>query len=244
MARTIRYRQIADDLRRQIDGGALAAGQVLPSEADLSAEYDASRVTVRKALELLRDERRVDSRQGFGWFIPADPLQQSLARLGTVDAQLAASDRTSQRHVTGFAFVAPPPEVAEVLGPGPVLEVQRQHLADDRPFARITVWCPERLGASLSRADVEAAPFHDLLEVAWGGATQTIGAQAAAATDAELLDVPPGSPVLVCHRITRDAEGTAVLMSEHVFPAHLTEFVVELPTRSASMNPSGLRLVE
>jgi GntR family transcriptional regulator len=35
-----------------------------------------------------------------------------------------------------------------------------------------------------------------------------------------------------------------VLLSEHVFPAHRTEFVVDLPHAAASVAPSGLRLVE
>jgi GntR family transcriptional regulator len=38
---------------------------LLPSEAELSSEFSVSRVTVRKALEMLRDEGLVDSRQGF-----------------------------------------------------------------------------------------------------------------------------------------------------------------------------------
>ena len=33
-------------------------------------------------------------------------------------------------------------------------------------------------------------------------------------------------------------------MSEHVFPARRTEFVVELPQAEPSIVPSGLRLVE
>ena len=35
-----------------------------------------------------------------------------------------------------------------------------------------------------------------------------------------------------------------VLMSEHLFPAHRTEFVVELPFAEPSTTPAGLRLVE
>jgi hypothetical protein len=50
--------------------------------------------------------------------------------------------------------------------------------------------------------------------------------------------------VLRCERITSSADGAAVLVSEHVFPAHLTEFVVDLPHADASIAPSGLRLVE
>ena len=33
-------------------------------------------------------------------------------------------------------------------------------------------------------------------------------------------------------------------MSDHLFPAHRTEFVVELPFAEPSISPAGLRLVE
>jgi GntR family transcriptional regulator len=54
--------------------------------------------------------------------------------------------------------------------------------------------------------------------------------------------VPAGSPVLVVRRVTVDVAGAPVLVSEHVFPAHLTEFSVELPAAGASA-AEGLRLV-
>jgi len=106
------------------------------------------------------------------------------------------------------------------------------------------VWCPEQLGKGLSLADVERAPFYELLDAELGGATQTIAATAATSADAELLQIPPASPVLLCRRTTRTVAGEAVLYSEHVFAAHRTEFVVDLPVADRSMAPSGLRLVE
>jgi GntR family transcriptional regulator len=242
--RPVRYLAIAADLRERVGRGEFAAGRLLPSEAELSAAYDASRVTVRKALEELREEGLVDARQGFGWFVAADPLRQSLGRLGTIESQLAASGVTPQRQILDFEFVAPPPWVAAELGAGKVLCVRRLNLADGEPFARVTVWCPERLGSSLSRDEVERAPFYELLPVEFGGATQTIGAEAASATDAEVLAVPEGSPVLVCRRVTHGVDGAPVLLSEHVFPAHRTEFVVDLPHTDRSIAPTGMRLVD
>lgn len=239
----MRYRQIADDLAGRVVAGEFGAGRLLPSEAALSRDYDASRVTVRRALEELRTQGLVDSRQGFGWFVAADPLQQSLGRLGTIEAQLSASGATTERRILDFAFVPPPPEVAAVLGPGTVLQVRRVNLADGEPFARVTVWCPDDLGAELSRSEVERTPFYELLPVALGGASQTIGAAAASPDDAEVLAVPAGSPVLRCRRVTTSVDGRPVLVSEHVFPAHRTEFVVDLPASVPSMAPSGLRLV-
>ena len=49
---------------------------------------------------------------------------------------------------------------------------------------------------------------------------------------------------LLCERVTRSVAGEAVLLSRFVFPAHLTEFVVELPKADQSIAPSGLRLVD
>ncbi len=239
-----RYRSIADDLRQKVAAGLYTAGHLLPSEAELSRAYEASRVTVRRALEVLREEGLVDARQGFGWFVAVDPLRQSLGRLGTIEAQLAASGVRSERRILDFGFVAAPTRVRTVLGTDTVLEVRRLNLADGAPFARVTVWCPEGLGATLSRADVERAPFYELLDGPLGGAVQTIGAALVDLTDAELLQVPVGSPVLRCERTTSDPSGRPVLYSEHIFPAHRTEFVVDLPVAEPSIAPTGIRLVD
>ena len=51
--------------------GTYGAGRLLPSESELGSEFDASRVTIRRALETLRDDGLVDARQGFGWFVAA-----------------------------------------------------------------------------------------------------------------------------------------------------------------------------
>jgi GntR family transcriptional regulator len=240
--RAVRYRDIATQLRSEIAGGEPAPGSVLPSEATLSKRFGTSRVTIRRALELLRDDGLLESRQGAGWFVSLDRLRQRLGPLGTIEAQLAASARVSRRQVLSFAFTTPPAWVAPLLDTDEVLEVTRRNLADDVAFARVTVWCPAEVGRHLTRAQVEEHSFYELLDVGLGGATQTIGAAAADEADAQLLGVPPGSAVLRCTRVTTGTDGTPLLVSEHVFPGHLTEFVVDLPA-PASIEPTGLRLV-
>ena len=244
MSRTIRYRVIGDDLRIRLTSEEFGPGDLLPSEADLSLHYDASRVTIRKALEILRDEGLISSRQGFGWFVAALPVPQTLTRLSTIEEQLDRLGMSTERQVLSFAFIAADPDIADLLGVDEVLEVRRCNLADGKPFARVTVWCPAALASELSRADVERTPFVSLLDIDFGGATQTIGADAAGEDDAALLLVPVGSPVLRARRVTFDATGAAVLVAEHVFAAHRTEFVVDVPREDVSWVPAGLRLVQ
>ncbi|MEN9644855.1 MAG: hypothetical protein RL238_1524 [Actinomycetota bacterium] len=240
--RTIRYQEIAHTLRHRVQ--AEGPGHVLPSESDLSAEFGVSRVTIRRALETLRDEGVVESRQGFGWFVSTAPLQQRLSSLETIESQLEARGLRTERQILEFAFVDAPPHVAARLHAQQVLRVKRLNLADGAPFAVVTVWCPADAGQHLSRRDVERKPFYELLGVQLRGAVQTIGAAAVSDTDAALLEVPPGSPVLRCERLTTTVDQQPILLSEFIFPAHRTEFTVELPNAEPSIVPGGLRLVE
>lgn len=240
--RTIRYQEIANTLRERVV--AEGPGHVLPSESDLSAEFEVSRVTVRRALETLRDEGVLDSRQGFGWFVATAPIQQRLGSLDTIEGQLSKRGVQAQRRILEFAFVTAPAHVAAALNTSQVLRVKRLNLADGQPFAVVTVWCPADRGQHLSRRDVERQPFYELLGVRLHGATQTIGAAAASDTDAALLAVPSGSPVLRCERLTTSVDGAPILLSEHIFPAHITEFTVDLPHDEPSIVPTGLRLVD
>lgn len=243
--RRIRYKEIAEFLRRSIEDGELEPGQVLPSEATLGASHQASRVTVRKALEELRSEGLVESRQGFGWMVTADPVPQTLDTLVSIERQLARSGRTHERRIMDFRFVDSPPHVRPTLGRR-VLEVRRLSLIDGKPFGRVTVWCREDLGAGLSRDEVARSSFYDLLSERAVEATQTIGAELMAESDAELLDVPPTSAALVVRRTTLGEGGRAILMAEHAFPGHLTEFVAQLPRTQVveSDDEPGLRLVD
>lgn len=219
-------------------------GSVLASESEMSAEFEASRVTVRRALELVRDDGLIAARQGFGWYVAGEPVRQSLETLGTIESQVEGVGKISERKIAEFAYEDAPERVRRVLDVTDVLRVKRVNFADGEPFAVVTVWCPADLAATLSRRDVERRPFYELLDIELRGATQTIGADLASVPDAALLGIPAGAPLLRCQRTTTDQAGRAVLLSEHLFPAHRTEFVVDLPQAEPSMTPSGLRLVE
>ena len=243
--RRIRYHEIADDLRRTIESGDLEPGKVLPSEASLGTSHGASRVTIRKALEVLRGEGLVESRQGFGWMVAAEPVPQTLDTLVPIERQLVRSGRRHDRRIIDFRFVDAPDGVRPVLGER-VLEVRRVSMVDDKPFGRVTVWCREDLGAGLSRDAVARSSFYELLPERAVEATQTIGAELATAADAPLLEVPEASAVLVVRRTTLGESGRPILMAEHVFPGHLTEFVAQLPRARlvGGEEGPGLRLVE
>ncbi|WP_093789794.1 GntR family transcriptional regulator [Streptomyces sp. cf124] len=61
--------QIADALRRRIDGGTYAPGSRFPAVVDLAAEFDVAASTVQKAVASLRSEGRLRTVLGQGSFV-------------------------------------------------------------------------------------------------------------------------------------------------------------------------------
>jgi len=232
----VRYLDVAEQLRERLARGEVGPGEPMPSESTLARETGASRVTVRRALEELRAQGLVTSRQGSGWFVAADPVRQTLGRVTTIEAAVAAAGASPDRRVLEFGFERADGVVADALGlegGAEVLRVRRVNLADGAPFALVTVWVPATLGASLSRRDVEQAPLYDLLPlsgVSLGRAVQWIGADLASAEEAELLGVARPAALVACRRITRDVDDRPVLYSEHRYPASRTTFEIEFPS--------------
>ena len=65
--------QVAADIEADIDAGKLAPDTRLPSEAELAVQYGVARVTVRRAMELLRDRGKVVTVHGRGSFVTPKP---------------------------------------------------------------------------------------------------------------------------------------------------------------------------
>ena len=68
-SRTIKYRDVKEKIARDIESGAFALGQRLPSEKNLATAFAVSIITVRQAVELLSREGYVEKVQGSGTFV-------------------------------------------------------------------------------------------------------------------------------------------------------------------------------
>jgi DNA-binding GntR family transcriptional regulator len=64
--------QVAADLEADIDGRRLAPDTRLPSEAELAIQYGVARVTVRRAIALLRERGKVVTVHGRGSYVTPD----------------------------------------------------------------------------------------------------------------------------------------------------------------------------
>ncbi|RKN13305.1 GntR family transcriptional regulator [Micromonospora musae] len=97
-----RYRVIADELRQRIESGVIPPGALLPTESALTAEFRASRGTVRQAIAVLREEGLAVTEHGRGTTARPDVPGQTREQQGEPE--------TRQRKV------AADPELAALFG--------------------------------------------------------------------------------------------------------------------------------
>ena len=61
-----KYEAVAQAIKNDIENGLYKEGQPIPTEELLTAQYDVSRQTIRKALSLLVEDNLILKRQGSG----------------------------------------------------------------------------------------------------------------------------------------------------------------------------------
>lgn len=248
-----RFATIAQELRERIALGEFGELGAVESEAELGARYAVSRPTVRRALELLRDEGLVESRQGAGWFVRGGAFHQRLA-LGTfrhAGSAVAEAGRKWTREVVDFGFTSAPAGPAQLLAlvvGAPVLHARSVRTVDGEGLDIAQEWVPAALAGRISRDDAARPGIWEALgrdghRVA--SVHQTITAAVATDADAALLLTSAGVALLLVRRVAADAHGIPLAVSDHRYLAHRFALEVEFHSgpSAASPEPPGLRAV-
>src|SRR5260370_22017727 len=87
------YQELQRALRKAIDSRILGRDDALPSERDLAADFEVSRITVRKALDGLVADGLLVRRQGAGNFVSAR-VDKNFAMLTSFSEDMRARGRT------------------------------------------------------------------------------------------------------------------------------------------------------
>jgi GntR family transcriptional regulator len=228
------YHQIFVLLREQIYSGQYPAGSFLPSEPELSARFNVSRITAKRTLDELAAAGLAVREQGRGTRVAITPHSTSVRGnvVGLVHS-LHANGRGSVK-VLEFGYTTAPKDVAAALGIKPGGEVQRAiriwH-GEEGPFSHLTTFVPAKLGRSWSKADLTKRPLVALLEraeVTIGRAEEQITAVLAGDVIAPRLQVKPGAPLLKITRTVFDTSDRAVEHLVAVYPPDRYTYSVSL----------------
>jgi GntR family transcriptional regulator len=211
------YAQIKDALRERILDGTYAPHSQMPSEHELCAMFDVSRITVRQALGDLQKEGLLFKLHGKGTFVSKPKAFQNVTSLQGFAEAMSSMGYEIVNQLRSFRIVKADRHVAAKLNlpeGAPVTEIHRVRLLNREPVSLELTWVPEAFGKRLANADLAARDIFLILEndcgVPLGHADVAIDAILADDDIVEALRVEEGSPVLRIERLTHDASGTPI----------------------------------
>ena len=247
-APTPAYLQLRAGIAGAIADGRLAPGSALPSERDLADGLRLSRMTVRRAVEALVEERLLERRHGSGTYVRSRPLEQTFDRvLGFTDEARSLGFRPGTTLLEVREEEAGE-EAAAALGLAPgarVLVVTRLRTADGAALAiQSAALAPAYGGLSLDllrREESLYATLRSQYGVKPHHARQAVTARLPSAGEQRWLEIGPHQPVLALERITYDEEGRVIEYVRSAYRGDRYRMALELgpPEAGAAGPPAG-----
>lgn len=215
-ARLPLYQRLHDQLAEQIANNRWRPGEAIPTEAALSAEYQLSTGTVRKAIDALVSEGILERQQGRGTFIRRAQFQSSLFRFFRFQT-VSGERQVPESRILSIEPVVAPSAVAQALGlpaDALVIRIVRVRLLDVKPVLAEEIWLPRQRFQALLEIDLgrEGPLLYPIYEEVCGqvvaSAEETLTAESVNDVHARLLQVAVNSPVIVIERLARDYAGS------------------------------------
>jgi GntR family transcriptional regulator len=250
------YRQIAEDLRTQIESGRLEPGQQLQTELELRERYGASRNTVRDAIKWLSALGLVETKAGQGTFVirkiipyitdlTADP---EVPTLQAVVDDSAAGQFAGQTEKRDFYNTDPQVEIQKASGDvaaqlgvaegSQVISRRQRRYIDHTPWSLQTSFYP--MGFVLKGADrlIQAEDITtgtikylaDTLGLKQVGYRDWVTVRTPDASETAFFNLPQDGRVGVFEvfRTAFDQTGTPMRLTVTLFPTDRTQFVVHV----------------
>ncbi|MEU5765326.1 GntR family transcriptional regulator [Streptomyces asoensis] len=229
------YYQLAQQLESAIEHGALAPGNLLGNEIDLSTRLGLSRPTVRQAIQSLVDKGLLVRRRGVGTQVVHSQVKRPL-ELSSLYDDLETAGQGPTTHVLRNERVPASADVAAALGVaegGEVTVLERLRATHGQPVAFLCNYLPTDL-LDLGTERLESTGLYRLLRAAGitlHSARQTIGARSATAEEAALLAEKAGAALLTMQRTAYDDTGRPVEYGTHIYRASRYAFDFQLLVR-------------
>ena len=228
-----RYLRLRRHIEEGIANGVLAPDAPLPSEREIAAVTELSRVTVRKAIQQLVNEGVVIQRQGSGSFVSgAVPrVEQSLAHLTSFTEDMARRGMsvTSTWLERGVFLPTPDEVVALALSSGDsVARIARLRQAGSNPMAIERAALPLDLLPNPNEVTTSLYEILGRLGNRPVRALQKISAINLGEQDASLLGVAIDAAGLQIERTSYLASGRVVEFTRSVYRGDAYDFVAEL----------------
>ncbi|SOH92192.1 GntR family transcriptional regulator [Monaibacterium marinum] len=217
-----KYQVVHDAILSRLMAGHYSIGTRLPTEELLSKTFDVSRVTIRKALEMLVRAGYLTARQGSGYVVATLSPPSSTCMASFTDQVL------NEGRIPGAKLLGVDNPTTEISAPvrelfdEPLVLVQRLRTVDGLPRMFTQTWIPVRLAPNMAASDFpETGQEQSILRilrrnfgVEWTTACETLDSVIANPEIATRLDVAPNTPILSQACTAFDPSGQPVFFDQ------------------------------
>ena len=225
------FRKLSELLRRS----TYPPGTRLPGERELAARVGVSRVTLRKALDLLAERGLLDRSPKRGWFVPPNVVGEPPSTLQSFSEMARARGLVPGAQVLGSKQRPATFEEAGTLRIAPaagVLELRRLRTLDGVPVCvdvSVVVLGRVPLLAGTDMTDRSLyETIEELSDVRIERSSYTLRADACDQARAELLGIAPGSPILIGEELTYLTDGSLILAGTMSYRSDAYRFQADL----------------
>ena len=243
------YYQLELQLRDRVESGQWKAGDRLPTEAELAAQFGVSRITVRQALDRLEDDGLISRQRGRGTFVHSSvtpKIERDPERLYAFEEDILRQGMRPETRVLGLEEVPAPAHIAELLrvpAGQPALRLRRLGTASGHPLWLESRYFPLPIGRAIRHSDLTSPVIsriiEDVCECRIARSYLRIEARAATANQAQQLQVPPGAPVLLNEFVYYDDRDLPVQALHAFFRADRYAFTFHIKPRAAGLVPEA-----
>ncbi|MEM6426683.1 MAG: phosphonate metabolism transcriptional regulator PhnF [Cyanobacteria bacterium P01_H01_bin.119] len=228
------YLQIAGELRRNIQESVFKVGDRLPPETELSQRFGVNRHTLRRAVEVLRQEGIIDIERGRGTFVMATPITVPLGKRVRYNEALKAQSLVPQWQILKGLELNADIKLAqrlEIAVGDPVILFERLSQVDDMPISLASSYFPGQRLPNLLHHCQTYRSVSKLLAQEYNcdhiRRSTRLSARSARAQDARLLKMPATTPILLSESINVDQAGIVIEYGVTRFRGDRMELVIE-----------------
>ncbi|MBT2658824.1 GntR family transcriptional regulator [Bacillus sp. ISL-18] len=211
------YRQLKKAIQAAILNDTYQQGEKIPTEPELSEQYNVSRITVRKAVEELVKEGYLVKQQGKGTFVSLPKIDRKIEHVMGFTAACQANGFTSHSKVTKTEVMKGDADLRKALQlekDEKVLYIQRKRFAGDNPLMLENNYYPYNRYSFLLDETLDGS-LYDLLREKYeifpnqSGKT-TLEIALADEEQAQLLETSIGKPLFYMNAVIYDQHGRPV----------------------------------
>jgi GntR family transcriptional regulator len=212
------YVQVASVMRQRIEKGHWAEGGKISTLEELEAEFSVARVTIRQAIEMLRNEGLLEAQQGRGTFVVHRPRHDRWFNLASDFDSMVASLRENKLKHVHITRDAPLPKLRD--GEGALAEgytfLRSVQYNDNEPFSIVNLYLAQRIFDRDPKQFARTAALPRIIamgDVAISHANQVLTIGVADPETAGLLNIGLGEPTADCRLVLVDDTGVAIYIA-------------------------------